>query len=456
MTGTPAIAASPSAGHRALGPNRHAPSPSSVALPGAYRLPRGRAGQSVGSPAMPARTLSEADSKALLAAHGVPFAPERVVATADEAVAAAAELGFPVVVKLCGDAIAHKTERGLVRLGLGDAAAVRAAAAELLAAATPDDGEVGLLVAPDGAGQPRADRRAGRRPAVRHDRHARRRRDPRRGGRRRRLPARARSTAVDAEEMIDDLATQALLGAVPGRAGGRPRRAGRRAARPVARPPRPTRRIASADLNPLIVVDGTPDRRRRPRRGRRAGDRPDRRRPRPPTDEQFRALFDPQGVVVAGASTHPGKFGFVALHNILAAGYEGAGLRHQPRGGRGPRRPDASADIDELPDGAADLVFVCTPASANPDLLRAARRQGHPGRVRHLGRLRRGGRGGHRRPRPSWWRWPTSSASCSPGPNGQGVVSTPSHAVRPDRGARTRRPGASASPASRATSCRRS
>ena len=85
---------------------------------------------------MPATTLSEAASKQLLAGHGVPVADERVVATADDAVAAAAELGFPVVVKLCGDAIAHKTERGLVRLGLADAAAVRAAAAELLAAAT--------------------------------------------------------------------------------------------------------------------------------------------------------------------------------------------------------------------------------------------------------------------------------------------------------------------------------
>ena len=41
------------------------------------------------------------------------------------------------------------------------------------------------------------------------------------------------------------------------------------------------------------------------------------------TTEQFKALFDPRGVVVAGASTHPGKFGFVALHNILANGYQG-------------------------------------------------------------------------------------------------------------------------------------
>ena len=42
-----------------------------------------------------------------------------------------------------------------------------------------------------------------------------------------------------------------------------------------------------------------------------------------PTQEQFAALFDPRGVVIAGASTHPGKFGFVSLHNVLANGYEG-------------------------------------------------------------------------------------------------------------------------------------
>ena len=42
-----------------------------------------------------------------------------------------------------------------------------------------------------------------------------------------------------------------------------------------------------------------------------------------PTAEQFRALFEPRGVVVAGASSHPGKFGFVSLHNVLAGGYAG-------------------------------------------------------------------------------------------------------------------------------------
>lgn len=94
------------------------------------------------------RTLNEHESKRLLTAHGVPVVDERIVATADEATAAASDLGYPVVVKLVGDAITHKTERGLVKLGLRDAAAVQHAAVELLGAVRPDDGPTSLLVAP--------------------------------------------------------------------------------------------------------------------------------------------------------------------------------------------------------------------------------------------------------------------------------------------------------------------
>lgn len=96
----------------------------------------------------PVPTLSESESKRLLAAHGVPVPAEAVVSTAEEAGPAAAGLGFPVVAKLCGDGIAHKTERGLVRLGLRDEAAVVEAARSLLEAARPEDGEVGVLIAP--------------------------------------------------------------------------------------------------------------------------------------------------------------------------------------------------------------------------------------------------------------------------------------------------------------------
>ena len=86
-------------------------------------------------------TLSESASKALLRDYGVPMADEREVTDAPSAAAAAVELGLPVVVKLCGDAIAHKTERGLVRLRLADAASVESAAQELLGKATSDDGD---------------------------------------------------------------------------------------------------------------------------------------------------------------------------------------------------------------------------------------------------------------------------------------------------------------------------
>jgi acyl-CoA synthetase (NDP forming) len=70
--------------------------------------------------------LDSAQTRRLLEAYGLPLVPERVAATAEEAVAAANELGLPVVVKtaLAG---AHKTESGGVALNLGDDDAVRAA-----------------------------------------------------------------------------------------------------------------------------------------------------------------------------------------------------------------------------------------------------------------------------------------------------------------------------------------
>jgi len=66
-------------------------------------------------------------TRALLTAYGIPLVPERVAPDADAAVAAAAELGYPVVLKTAA-AGAHKTESGGVALDLEDDAAVREAA----------------------------------------------------------------------------------------------------------------------------------------------------------------------------------------------------------------------------------------------------------------------------------------------------------------------------------------
>jgi acyl-CoA synthetase (NDP forming) len=65
-----------------------------------------------------ARTINEYDSKRLLAACGLPVVRERLVSSEAEAHAAAGELGFPLVLKAVGDAITHKTEHGLVMLGI--------------------------------------------------------------------------------------------------------------------------------------------------------------------------------------------------------------------------------------------------------------------------------------------------------------------------------------------------
>jgi acetyl coenzyme A synthetase (ADP forming)-like protein len=66
----------------------------------------------------------------LLEAYGVPVVPERVTKTVDEAVAAAGELGLPVVLKTA-EAGAHKTERGGIALDLRDEDQVRAAAEQI-------------------------------------------------------------------------------------------------------------------------------------------------------------------------------------------------------------------------------------------------------------------------------------------------------------------------------------
>lgn len=201
-------------------------------------------------------TLSESDSKALLAPFGIPFADERLVPGVGEAVDAAEQLGYPVVVKLSGDGIAHKTERGLVALGLGDPAAVREAATRLLGKATADDGPVSLLVAP---------MLRGNRELI-----AGLSRDPQFGmtvmvgvgG----ILAEAVAdvsirlvpiSPVDAAEMIDDLETQALLGAFRGEpAVDRNALAAALLGLSAAAEAHPD--LVSADLNPLIVVDGKP------------------------------------------------------------------------------------------------------------------------------------------------------------------------------------------------------
>jgi acetyltransferase len=71
---------------------------------------------------------SEAESKAYLAAYGLPVTREEVVDGPEAAVAAADRIGYPVAIKVSSAEIAHKSDAGGVLLGLSDAAAVATAA----------------------------------------------------------------------------------------------------------------------------------------------------------------------------------------------------------------------------------------------------------------------------------------------------------------------------------------
>jgi acetyltransferase len=71
--------------------------------------------------------LTEVESKELLSLYGIPSVPTRVARTAEEAVAYAAEFGYPAVLKVYSKIITHKTDVDGVKLDLPNAAAVRKA-----------------------------------------------------------------------------------------------------------------------------------------------------------------------------------------------------------------------------------------------------------------------------------------------------------------------------------------
>ena len=71
--------------------------------------------------------LNEFESKQVLSLYGIPTVETRIARSEDEAVKHAAEIGFPVVLKILSDTITHKTEVGGVKLNLQDESAVRRA-----------------------------------------------------------------------------------------------------------------------------------------------------------------------------------------------------------------------------------------------------------------------------------------------------------------------------------------
>jgi acyl-CoA synthetase (NDP forming) len=88
--------------------------------------------------------LSEYESKQVLAAYQIPVTREILVDDVKDLTAATQEIGYPVVLKACSSEIAHKTEKGLIRVDIRNDKEARAAFEEIMSKIK--GGEHGVLV----------------------------------------------------------------------------------------------------------------------------------------------------------------------------------------------------------------------------------------------------------------------------------------------------------------------
>lgn len=93
--------------------------------------------------------LTVPESFEVLDCYGIPIAPFRIATTEDDVVAAAREMGYPIVLKAVSQDIVHKTEAGAVKLDLRDEDGLRSAWKEMeetLHSESPEAREAGVLV----------------------------------------------------------------------------------------------------------------------------------------------------------------------------------------------------------------------------------------------------------------------------------------------------------------------
>lgn len=98
----------------------------------AFAAEAGQAAPVAPASILPATAPSEAEAKRLLASAGIASAPETACASVDAAVAAARDIGFPVVLKILSPDIVHKSEIGGVLLNVTDEDSVRRGFATLI------------------------------------------------------------------------------------------------------------------------------------------------------------------------------------------------------------------------------------------------------------------------------------------------------------------------------------
>ncbi|MDX2452913.1 acetate--CoA ligase family protein, partial [Desulfosarcina sp.] len=304
--------------------------------------------------------LTEAESKTLLGRYGVPVVAETIAATAAGAVAAAADMGFPVVLKGLGEGLLHKTEGGLVHLNLAHEKSVSHAADQILGT-TPG---VQILVQP----QIRGNREfvAGLF------------RDPHFG------PAilfglggvltealsdvvfrLAPLTRQDAADMIESIRARSLIGPFRGESAV-DRQTLLQTLMGLSAIAADFPEIAEIDINPLVAtatgelkaVDALI-----------TLNQPDRvtADAHPVPAPAIHALFYPRSVAFIGASSQMGKWGHMLICNVISGGFQGQVYAVNPKGGLIAGKP-AFKTVSEIP-GEVDLAVVTVPAAGIIDLI---------------------------------------------------------------------------------------
>jgi acyl-CoA synthetase (NDP forming) len=313
--------------------------------------------------------LNEAEAKTLLREFGVPVVQEAVVKDEQEAIRVAGEMGYPLVIKGLGSTLAHKTERGLVRLNLNSPQDIREALKAITTAAV--DELDGFLI------QPQIE---GKRELV-----AGLFRDPQFG------PVvmfgiggvfteafadvsfrLAPITETDVEAMLAEIRATVFLGKFRGEEAVN-RQQIMQTLSGLSRIGLEFPEIAEIDINPLLV---SPDGRLRAVDALVVPGQPAVERQLPPTvaPDAIHAIFNPKSIAFIGASSQIGKWGHRLVVNTISGGYEGRIFLVNPKTKRiaGRKVYRSVLDISE----AVDLAVVTIPAAGVLGLIPQLKQKG--------------------------------------------------------------------------------
>ena len=306
-------------------------------------------------------TLSEYDSKRILSEYGIPATREFLAESFADVEQAADDIGYPVALKACASAAQHKTEMGLIELGIKDAAELKRAYDRLDPKARDLDG--GILVQEMVAGSRELviglirDPQFG--PCVMFGL----------GG----IFTEALGDVSfrvaplddrDARSMTTEIQGAKILGGIRGMTPVRTEDLSH-CLRQLGQIGLDHPAVSEIDINPLIVRNGDPV----------AVDALIvLKEPQPPVPEEkavtgdLTTLFEPQSVAVIGASGTPHKAGNDVIQNILANEFEGQLYLVNPKGGEILGHP-VYPSIQDLPENI-DQAIIILPATATPQAIR--------------------------------------------------------------------------------------